>query len=169
MNTYIIDRENLRIVYELDSTTGIVKPVVHPIVHGVGSIKRFGANKGIVAIFADSNKLYFQIGTNNWDISKLGLTFVNKPIPLLFGLLRQFSLVNSSQNMLFRTIYFDRYIFSWKNWIDITYDDFDRQLDDIYLWLASEANDPNRKAELLARWTKGIPVPAAKGVRKLVR
>ena len=167
MKTYVVDREDLRTVYELDSTTGVVKPTVHPVVHGVGSLKNIGATRKMVAIFASSNKLYFQIGTSNWDISKLGLTFFNRPVPLLFGLLRQFSLVDSSQNVLFKTTYLDRFFFSWKNWIDITYDDFDRQLDDIYLWLASEANDPKWKAELLNRWTKGIPVPETrKGEKK---
>lgn len=162
MNTYVIDRENLRTVYELDSATGAAVPIWHPIVHGVGSIKRLGSNKQIVAIFADSNKLYCQIGKNNWDISKLGLTFVNRRVPLFLGLLREFLVVDSSQKTLFQTVYFDRFIFSWKNWIDITYDEFDRQMDDIYLWLSREANDPNWKAELLARWTKGIPVPETK-------
>jgi hypothetical protein len=140
MITYVVDR-------------------AHSVVYGVGSIKRLGTNKEIVAIFADSGRLYFQIGKNNWDISKFGLTFISKRIPAFFGLLREFLVLDSSQRPLFKTLYFDRYIFSWKNWIDITYDEFDRQLDDIYLWLSTEANDSKWKAELLARWTKGLTVP----------
>ena len=158
MKTYIVNRNNLKVVYELDTENGKTLISQKKTVYGTGTIVRIGLAKEVVAIFADAGKLYFQIGNRAWDISKFGLEFTNQKVPMLFGALRKFTVRDSRGNVLFSTLYMDRFLSNWKNWIDITYDEFDRQLDDIYLWLSEEVNSPGWKSELLKRWNAGVEV-----------
>lgn len=160
MKIFILDRLNLRDVLEIDSSSGETRPGVSEIVHGTGQLSIIHGTKKLIALYADNGLLYFQVGNQTWAVSKEGLSFFNKSVPLTCGLFRFFLVTNGADKEVFRISYVNRRIIHWKNWIDVTYDDFDSYMDDIFLWLARECNDPKWRRELTDKWSKGVPTPS---------
>jgi len=144
---------------EMAIETGQLSRGKGDLIHGVVGTANVGSRIVAVSVYALQEELFFQVGRHRWSIHQLELQFAHRRLSYSLGLLNEFVAKNREGDVIFRKRYVDRYWFHGKNWLDFTYDDLDRELDDIFFWIARTCNDKKWQKQFSVEWTKGMPMP----------
>jgi hypothetical protein len=146
---------------EMDVDSGQLSFGQADLIHGVvARVSIDGSDNVPVSVYAHEAEVFFQVGSNRWPIRQTGLKFAHRRLWYSFGLLNEFVARDSAGDIVFSNRYVDRYWFKGRNWFDFTYDELDRELDDIFLWIANTCNDKKWREQFAIDWTRGMPIPA---------
>ncbi len=144
---------------EITIETGRLSRGKVDLIHGVVGTAKIDSRFVAVSVYALQEELFFQVGRQRWSIRKFGLQFAHRRLPYSLGLLNEFVAKNYEGDVVFSRRYVDRYWLHGKNWLDFTYDDLDRELDDIFFWIARTCGDKEWQKQFAVDWTKGLPMP----------
>ncbi len=132
-----------------------VEDVEHTACKGFAIIfRRTLKTKELAAIYVDAGKLFLQVGKERWCLEDDNIKIKWKTC---ISIIRYCFKVYKNDRIVFKHKYLSRFFFHPLNFIDITYDSLDAELDDFFMWIGKKKikNESWAKNTRLS-WDKGI-------------
>jgi len=150
----LADWDRFGVVWVLDPEGGsAVVDTASRIVNGfvcVANADAGGAGWAVVAIYAQSGRLMFQVDRRRWDLDAVELVHERSAD----GSSCSFAVVSGGVRE-FVTVYASFRLDSL-NQADPSFDDLDEELQDIFLWLARMAGKDDWRKSVAVQWSEGF-------------
>ena len=135
-------RQRLVLQWHLLGGTWTACDVPPPLVHGIALIRPSQPN---ICVYGHGGRLRLQVGPEQFALSENSPRIKCTPGVVTFGLRRHFSVVSSTDGVLFNHSY----------WVS--------DGEDFFRWIAARAEDPDWRAATGRRWSEGVPANVVRG------
>ena len=105
------------------------------------------------AIYVDANNLFFQIGKKRWNLGNPNIQV--RWATCISLIRRRFKIIEGKRNV-FKHKYIARYFFHPLRWIDFTYDTWDAEQYDFFMWIGKSYEREDWVNGTTQLWENGI-------------